>query len=419
MPKFIFILSLTTFFFLISAPTIHASTDPQNATVSATARVPSSSPTTGDTTAPPAVILISPHDGATTNQSRPELVWKSTFDSNSNLVNYTVYLNGVATYLGISNTGNSQQNNYISHIGDGNIYLTPTLDLAQGTYDWYVRATDGSNNSSYSTTWRFTIDQTPPILNVLNIDDVYLTPTITEGSIFDLAGPQEVKLIFATEPYATVSVTITKSDGQILSYSMPTNSSGLATLLVDLPLGQNNVVATSFDSAGLTTTLPSFILDLKNTPYSGSISSNALPNLRSLTNLPVNLISLPATISQIKDKDLIAYIPYILLAIIALVLLIFIWKQRYNILIIDVATNKPYRSLIIYHSRPTHSARLSYATSRLYVTNHEPILYELSRSGRAYIRRLGRYSSLTIRTPDGDTHILSISRSQKKYKIHI
>jgi hypothetical protein len=164
--KNIYSVSLGCLVFLISnflfAFSIQASTDPISATVSATARVPSTSPTTGDTTAPPAVILISPHDGATTNQSRPELVWKTTLDSNSNYVSYTVYLNGVATYLGVSSTGNSQQYNYISHIGDGNIYLTPTLDLAQGSYDWYVRATDGSNNSSYSTTWRFTIDQTPP-----------------------------------------------------------------------------------------------------------------------------------------------------------------------------------------------------------------------------------------------------------------
>ncbi len=419
MPKFIFILSLTTLCFVLSAPVIHASTDPQNATVSATARVPSSSPTTSDTVAPPAVILISPHDGAVTNQSRPELVWKSTFDSNSNIVSYTVYLNGVATYLGVSNTGNSQQNNYISHLGDGNIYLTPTFDLAEGSYDWYVRATDGSNNSSYSTTWRFNIDQTAPMLRVLNIDDTYLSPLINEGSIFDLAGPQEVKLIFATEAYATVSLTITKSSGEILSYSLPTGNSGLATLLVNLPLGKNDVVATSFDSAGLTTTLPSFILNLTTTTYSGSTNPNTLPKLGYLANIPAKIISLPATISQIKDRNAIAFIPYILLAVIVIILLIIIWRQRYNILIIDRLTNKPYRSIIIYHSRPTHSAKLSYASSRLLVTSHEPILYELSRSGSTYIRHLGRYSSLTIRTPDGGTHILSISRSQKRYEIHI
>lgn len=419
MPKLFIVLILTTFFLQISSNSIHASTDPQNATVSATARVPSAAPTTADTTAPPAVILISPHDGATTNQSRPELVWKMTFDSNSNNTIYTVYLNGVATYLGVSNTGNSQQNNYISHIGDGNIYLTPTLDLAQGTYDWYVRATDGSNNSSYSTTWRFTIDQTPPPLTVVNIDDLYLSPPITEGAIFDLAGPQEVRIIFATESYATVSITVTKSDGQILSYSLPTTRSGLATLQVDLPLGQNTIVATSFDSAGLTTTLPSFILNLVSTPYPGSIDSESLPIIRSLVNIPNNLVSLPATISQIKDGNMIAFIPYVLLAIIILILLIIIWIRRYNILIIDISTNMPYRSLILYHSRPTHSAIVSTSLRRIFVTTRDPILYELGSAGRAYIRHLGRYSSLTIRMPDGSTHIMSLSTNQKKYMLAI
>lgn len=396
---------------------ILASTDPISATVSATARVPTTSATTGDTIAPPAVILISPHDGATTNQSRPELIWKQTFDSNSNYLSYTLYLNGVATFLGISNTGNSQQQNYISHIGDGNIYLTPTIDLPEGSYDWYVRATDGSNNSSYSTTWRFTIDQTSPPLTVINIDDIYLNPTITEGSIFDLSGPQEVKIIFATEAYATVSVTITTSNDQILTYSLPTSSSGIATLYTTLPLGNNSVVATSFDSAGLTTVLPSFILNLQSVAYPGNIYTTTLPSLYPISNLPSKLISLPATISQIKDVNMIALIPYILLAFGILTLLMFIWNRRFNILIIDSSTYKPYRSLIIYHSRPTHSIIVSSSLSRLFVTKHKPILYELGRNGRAYIHHLGQFSSLTIRTPNGNTHILSISRPQKRYTI--
>lgn len=404
---------------VLTPPKTYAATDPINATVSATARVPSATPTTSDTTAPSAVFLISPHDGATTNQSHPELVWKTTFDSNSNSVSYTVYLNGVATYLGVSNTGNSQQNNYISHIGDGNIYLTPTIDLPQGNYDWYVRATDGSNNSSYSTTWRFTIDQTPPPLTVINIDDQYLNPTITEGAIFDLAGPQEVKVIFATEAYATVSITTTKSNDQIISYSLPTTNSGLATLLVELPLGQNSFVVTSFDSAGLTTTLPTFVLNLRNSPYPGIIDPGSLPIVRTLGNIPNNLISLPATISQIKDENMIALLPYILIAVSILLLLIFIWQRRCNILIIDHSTSKPYRSLILYHSRPTHSAKLGDLASRVFVTSRTPIMYELGNTGLAYIRNLARYSSLTIRTPDGLTHILSICNSQKKYYVKL
>lgn len=417
MPKLFFILILTTFYVFQSPLSIHAATDPVSATVSATTTIPSTSPTSSDSLAPGAVILISPHDGATTNQSRPELVWKTTFDSNSNNVSYTVFVNGVATYLGISNTGNSQQNNYISHIGDGNIYLTPTIDLNEGTYDWYVRANDGSNNSSFSTTWRFVIDQTPPALSIINIDDVYITPIVTEGTSFDLPGPQEVKIIFATESYATVSITITLSDGTTSSLSIPTNSSGLATLTILLPTGRHELVATSFDSAGLTTASPTFFLNLTKTSIPGITESPSLPILKNIVNLPAKLIVLPATISQIKDDDLFAYGNYMLLAIAISILLIMIWSNRYNITIIDTSTNKPYRSLILYHSRPTHSARLAGITNRIFVTSRSPILYELGNSGRAYIRHLSRYSSLTIRTPAGATHILSISRAQNKYSI--
>jgi hypothetical protein len=224
MPKLFFILILTTFYVFQSPLSIHAATDPVSATVSATTTIPSTSPTSSDSLAPGAVILISPHDGATTNQSRPELVWKTTFDSNSNNVSYTVFVNGVATYLGISNTGNSQQNNYISHIGDGNIYLTPTIDLNEGTYDWYVRANDGSNNSSFSTTWRFTRPNTP--LTVINIDDVYLSPSISEDS-FDLPGYKRSS-IFATR--LCDGLNNHNSAMGLYSVSLPTSSSSLATL---------------------------------------------------------------------------------------------------------------------------------------------------------------------------------------------
>lgn len=407
---FLFINFLCTF-------SVHASTDPTSATVSATARVPSATPTTGDTTAPLAVVLVAPPDGQTTNNSRPEFSWKKTTDPNSNYLYYTLYLNGHATYLGISNTGNSQQYNYISHQNDGVLYLNPTLDLSPGTYTWYVKATDGSGNSSYSTTWSFVIDQSPPPLVVVNIDDQYSYPTIIEGATFELTHDNKVSLVFATESYATVSLTIITSTNTSSAYSLPTTQSGLATLSLPLTLGTYQVIATSFDQAGLTTTLPSFYL-IVTSPLTGlTIPKELLPIPDSILRFPPSLPSLPATVSQISSDNQIAIYVLILLALIAFGLLMLIWNRRPNILIIDKTTGRPYRSLILYHSRPTDSARLSTSLKRIYVTSHDPILYELGNNGQAYVHHLGRYSSLTLRTPDGATHVLSLSRSQKKYFI--
>jgi hypothetical protein len=414
-------LILLSLLFLYPSP-VRANTDPQVATVSATATIPAAPSTTSDTTAPPAVILVSPHDGAVTNQTRPEFTWEQTFDTNSNTVFYRVKLHGVATFLGVSNTGNSQQSNYIAHIGDGRLYLTPTIDLPEGIYDWSVEAYDGSGNTSYSTTWRLTIDTTPPILTVTNIDDTYLYPSIFDETEFKLPGPQAVTLTFLTESWATVSLTATLPDGNHHSLALPTEESGLVTTTLNLPIGFTTVLASSFDQAGHTTTLPLFYLKLVATPLPGLTISN-LPNY--IAALPYTgyalITSLPASISQIDAASSMTIYILILLAVIVLILLIILWYKQVNILIIDQSTNKPYRSLKIYHSKPNRSARVHDLMGRLYLTTKRPILYELGHRdhGRLYIRALGRYSSLTLRNSSGTTHILSLAKDQKSYIITI
>ncbi len=395
---------------IIIAPiTVSASTDPQSATVSATATVPSASSNPSDSTSPYPIILISPNDGAVTNQPRPELVWRQTSDPDSNAILYTVYLNGVATYLGVSNTGNTQQSNFVSHIGDGNIYLSPTVDLSEGSYNWQVKATDPSSNISQSTTWNFVIDRTPPFLQVIDIDNIYTNPTITEGSNFDLYGPQDVGLILSTEPWATISLRITDASSNVIhAASYPTNSSGLTYPSIYLDPGLYSVYISSFDRAGLTTTLPLFTITVSQRTI--NIPIPGIPGVIQPTSIPYNIPtipSLPATISQIQSNNYLPVLLLILLAVALALLLIYIWYKKLNILIIDTITNKPIRSIKIYHSAPT--------------TNQDPLLYELTPSshGLAHINHLGRFSTLTLRTPDNRTLILSISRSQRFYTLSV
>lgn len=402
---------------LITPPRlVQASTDPIAATISATARVPSSTPTTTDTTAPPPVILVSPPDNTITHEQRPQFVWKQTFDSNSNTVYYTLKLGGVATFFGISNTGNSQQSNYVSYLQDGQIYLTPTFDLAEGSYHWSVDASDASNNTSHSATWTLSIDNTAPTLILTQIDDLYPYPTLMEDTSFDLPGPQLVSLHYLTEPWATVSLTLTYPNGSSPTFLSATDHTGVASFNLDLPLGFTSVITTSIDHAGHTTTLPRYYLNLTSRTFAG-LTLPRLPQPPSLTPLTsFNLASLPATITQITYSSNIILTIIILLAICISILLIIIWYRRYNILILDSRTQQPYRSLILYHSRPTHRTRLGRSPTTLLVTRHQPLLYSLPK-GKGYIPRLNHYSSLTVRTPDGNTHIFSLSSAQRTYTI--
>lgn len=400
----------------LTPSTVIASTDPQSATVSATATVPSASATPSDNTAPYPIILIAPTDGTITNQSRPEFVWRQTSDPNSNTILYTLFLNGVATYLGISNTGNTQQSNFVSHIGDGNIYLSPTIDLSVGDYNWQVTATDPSSNQTSSANWHFTIDQTPPFLQVIDIDGVYQNPTIIEGSNFDLNGPQDVSFIIATESWATISLKIYEGDSTVPLYSQsyPTSNTGMIYPSFPLKPGVYTLDLASFDHAGYTTTLPSFTITLTHPTYNFTIP--AIPGLTKPGSIAYNIPaipSLPATISQININMNLSIYLYILLAVAMIILLIYLWYQRPNILIIDKDTNRPIRSIKIYHSTPAKSWR------GIYVATHDPVLYQLTphSHGLAHINRLGRFSTLTLRSEDNHTLILSISRSQRFYTI--
>lgn len=140
-------------------PVVLASTDPQISTPSATATVPSFV-VESDQVAPSAPVLLRPTDHAVTGDPRPELVWRHSTDEDSNTVLYTLYLNGVATFLGISGTGNSSGNGFTARVEAGDIRLLPTTSLLDGVYTWRVDAYDLSGNSSHSTTWSFTIDST-------------------------------------------------------------------------------------------------------------------------------------------------------------------------------------------------------------------------------------------------------------------
>ncbi|TXH01681.1 MAG: hypothetical protein E6R05_05385 [Candidatus Moraniibacteriota bacterium] len=406
MPKLFFILLLSSFYSLLATPTIHASTDPQNATVSATATIESAgaSPNTQDSLAPPPVILVSPHDGATTNQSRPEFVWIQTFDQNSNFSYDDVYLNGIATYLGISNTGNSQHSNYISHLGDGRVYLTPTLDLPEGKYDWHVVALDASNNQSISTHWHLTIDKTPPHLALTDINNLYHYPQISEDTSFDLP-TEEAVLTFLTEPYATVTLQQTLPDQTTLSYASPTNSTGVALIKARLPIGTSKFLASSFDSAGYTSALPRFILTYQASAFGFNQVITSLPKLSMLSQTPSFIPSLPATNFQISVYSQYSLYLWILLSILGMILLIIIWNRHNNLVIYHNNPNHVYRSILVYHYPFSNTQ-----------TSRQPSIYSLKR-GTAYVPALTQFSTLVINTKDHGTYSLCLLHKRNHYRV--
>ena len=208
MPKsrLLFILAFSTILLGSCRSAVKASTDPQDATISATATVPTLSDTS-DRTPPTTPILVRPEDGTITGNNQPDFVWKSSTDTGSNTIIYTLYLNGIATYLGISNLGNSSGNGYSARIDGIETKLTVNIPLPDGNYNWYVTATDPSGNTGTSASWNLTIDTVAPSLTVVDLEN-YHNPTIAEGSNFDIDGPKDIHFTVQSDPYATVQMTL-------------------------------------------------------------------------------------------------------------------------------------------------------------------------------------------------------------------
>ncbi len=425
MPKSRYILLTIALILFAPIPSVSANTDPQNSTPPATATVPVTTTTVspGDTTAPTVPILVSPQDGSHSNDNTPDFVWTQSSDPNGNTVFYTFHLNGVATYLGISNIGNSAGNGYTARIDSGQVILTPTSGMSDGVYNWYVEAIDPSNNKARSTQWNLTIDTQAPSISITDISDHHeLTLTSTrpedfEGLNFDISGAGDIPFTIYTEPYATITLQITDASGTLVSQTTwPSDSSGLVYPHVTLLEGVYTVSISAYDQAAITTALPDFTITVATPQITVPLPD--VPGLPEDINIPIktpSFDSLPATISQVSSRLSSALLPLALLAAGILALLFAIWKRKSNIILTDLK-GMPLTNTIVYHSIPT--SRSPY--SAVYTTKHAPISFTLADGdlGRLHIPRLSRYSTLTIKTQDS-IHILSIARKSKLYTISL
>jgi hypothetical protein len=99
--------------------------------------------------------LLSPPDSTLFANPRPSFIWESTYDTESGLKDYNVYIEGILRHTGIDTT------------------WTADYDLAEGYNDWYVVARDSVNNGRQSNeTWTVIIDTEPPsVVNLISPPD--------------------------------------------------------------------------------------------------------------------------------------------------------------------------------------------------------------------------------------------------------
>jgi len=415
-------LIITLLLFSRLTPTVFAGTDPIDRTATVSATVPTAPPSSANL-APTSPILLRPADNTTTSDNVPELVWRLSTDPDGNTITYTLYLDGIATYLGISGLGSSSGTNYTAYLEGNEIRLLPTTPLAEGLHTWYVRAYDVNNLSSSSTIWSFTVDNTPPFILISDIDthhhltlDSRLEGSINKDTIFELRGPKDIYFTIHTEPYSSVELKIYTEDNQLLYHEHgKATHEGLYYPYTHLRKGRYWVEVLATDPSNLSTILPSFSLLVTEVSLPlPALSPLPLPPQLIIPPLPGLPPSYSATISLIASRGYLAIYIFSLIAIGIIALIIFLKKRRYNLLLLDYS-GVPLPHATVYHSHPDSSksqlsGKLVLHTPVL-LTHRPPLKHVLvpSDDGKLYLPGLSRLSTLTIRTKNTLT-IISIAR---------
>ena len=363
--------------------------------------------TPNDTTAPTAPLLLRPADGTYTSEKTLEFAWHQSTDIDSNKIIYTLYLNNVATYLGISNDGNAEGAGYTSRIEGGEVRLIPNPPLPDGTYDWYVTAEDLSGNKSYSASWHLTIDTVPPTILVTDIDtyhhlalDSTNPASVPPGTSFDVNGPKDVYFTVVTEPFATISLQYRTylSYTSYQTYPFPTGSGGHVNSYAHFDPGTYEVLISAVDRAGQPAALPPLLLRV--TAAAVTIGPIGPIGRIGPISFPAPLTSLPSTISYVATRVGMAGYVAISLAVLVLILLIFLWNRRDNLILVDEHGNPLAAS--VWHSRQ-YTSYMIYKSYKTY-------------TGRLRVPHLGRYSTLTIRT-SRITLVLSLCQNARVYTV--
>lgn len=409
------LLALLTILYLISSlahpHTLLAGTTPISSDSPVTATIPSLA-VSSDSQAPTSPVLVRPVDSTVTSDPILELVWRRSVDEGGNTVHYTAYIDGVATYLGISDLGNSSGVGYTARIDMNELKLLPTIPLSEGRHSWYVVAEDLSGNRRSSATWHFTIDRTPPILILESLEDIAL-PSLDNNPVFTFSGPQEIALTVKTEPYSTIFITFVNSSGSTVdTLSYTTSGSGVYQASYPLALGQYSVLISSLDRANLTSSLPTFSLELTSQSAPTNSSAPGAPSLSKPPDVtylapPLSLSSLPATIANASPRVRLAYGLTSLIAVISSYLLVLLWKRRFNLYLTD-SNGEPLAKVKVYHRLPPYAATSHYPDAR----------------GRLSIPHLNRYSTLTLlptgaNSPLSGLRVVSLSVSLSVYHLSV
>lgn len=177
---------------------------------------------------PPEMELVSPPEGLITN-SQPEIVLTATDDgSGLNLESLDIRLDGTPDMAGAT----------VTHIENGiQVVYVPTVPFSEGIHHLLADISDNDGNAA-ELALEYIIDTTPPVLS----GEVWDGRAIVDTESISLAGR-------ATDlSGAQVSVTVNGKDTEAVTVA----ADGRFNHEIPLEVGENDIVVTAVDIAGLT-----------------------------------------------------------------------------------------------------------------------------------------------------------------------
>lgn len=237
-------------------PSVHSGGQPGgrfNVTVEATNDTGSVATTDGNTfagllvdvyeTTKPTVTLVSPSPGYVTN-STPTVTFSAVDNEGGSGINPSTAV--------VTLDGEAVPSDQVSiSAGSGGAYTivyTPITVISDGAHKVVLTISDNDGNSSIATA-DYVIDTTPPELSTkLSFEEV-----VTDEYTVEITG-------HASDVTANpVTVTVKNNNGDPIS--LPIEDTEFSHIL-DLAVGENNIVVTATDAAGLTTTREYYVIRL-------------------------------------------------------------------------------------------------------------------------------------------------------------
>lgn len=199
--------------------------------------------------APPTPGLITPKNTALLTSGVVTFQWTQV-EHLSQIDRYDLYLNGTVYFHSLRNDQVTENFTLDLENGIYTLRLKPDKWLVDGDYTWKVRVIDVNNRGTDSTTWRFSIDSTPP-----NILLTQVGPHETAISAADpVTIPHEPLIVGRspdirghTEANAQVQLVVTLANGRVVRYKTQAHQDGAFAFTLE-PLPSRQVVTLTFIS---------------------------------------------------------------------------------------------------------------------------------------------------------------------------